>query len=475
MLFWAVDNPAPANYLLISGDRDFSNALHQLRMRRYNILLAQPQKASAPLIAAAKSVWLWTSLSAGEAALTCGESSQLSNVSTTFNTVTSQGRHYEPFQFTQPMVSNSENLSLGNPNSFNNGRLGDTKSRGKYIRNAPYQPSISRAASLPVAIQENKSNDYSYNPEHAQTKQLKIAPHEYCGGREPVVSASRSTPSFFPGNLDSSGSNGCNFVGPTQNHHMYPVRTINLPMPQPTFASDNQLVPNSHHTLGYRPLHSRPDGLGFSSATVANVPDIGKLTMSGYPNYTHNPTNFHHRPLEMSKTGSLESPNRATLNAPHKGHVTWRPRVSEFPPPSSSPMLSGTNSSNVIWGSQGCPPPSEHVQGLIGIILLALNTLKVEKIMPSEENITDCIRFGDPKHRNTDVRKALDCAIEQNMVVKQHLGAVQLYVGKNESLWKCVNTIGGSLDQYPKETWDGIQKFITSSAGRSAILASQCR
>ncbi|GFP88445.1 meiosis arrest female protein 1, partial [Phtheirospermum japonicum] len=40
MLFWAVDNPAPTNYFLISGDRDFSNALHQLRMRRYNILLA---------------------------------------------------------------------------------------------------------------------------------------------------------------------------------------------------------------------------------------------------------------------------------------------------------------------------------------------------------------------------------------------------------------------------------------------------
>ncbi|OWM72361.1 meiosis regulator and mRNA stability factor 1-like [Punica granatum] len=65
MLLWSVDNPAPANYLLISGDRDFSNALHQLSMRRYNILLAQPQQASAPLIAAAKSVWLWISLSAG--------------------------------------------------------------------------------------------------------------------------------------------------------------------------------------------------------------------------------------------------------------------------------------------------------------------------------------------------------------------------------------------------------------------------
>ncbi|KAJ6434637.1 hypothetical protein OIU84_018198 [Salix udensis] len=76
MMFWAVDNPAPANYLLISGDRDFSNALHQLRMRRYNILLAQPKAASAPLVAAAKSVWLWTSLLAGGRPLAEGELQQ---------------------------------------------------------------------------------------------------------------------------------------------------------------------------------------------------------------------------------------------------------------------------------------------------------------------------------------------------------------------------------------------------------------
>ncbi|KAM0947552.1 putative NYN domain, limkain-b1-type, meiosis regulator and mRNA stability factor 1 [Dioscorea sansibarensis] len=65
MLFWAVDNPPPANFLLISGDRDFSNALHQLRMRRYNVLLAQPPSASQALVAAAKTVWLWTSLVSG--------------------------------------------------------------------------------------------------------------------------------------------------------------------------------------------------------------------------------------------------------------------------------------------------------------------------------------------------------------------------------------------------------------------------
>nr|VDD39448.1 unnamed protein product [Brassica oleracea] len=79
MLLWAVDNPAPANFMLISGDRDFSNALHQLSMRRYTILLAQPPRASAPLVAAAKNVWLWTSLASGGPPLTSGESSRLVN------------------------------------------------------------------------------------------------------------------------------------------------------------------------------------------------------------------------------------------------------------------------------------------------------------------------------------------------------------------------------------------------------------
>ncbi|XP_013706539.2 zinc finger RNA-binding protein isoform X2 [Brassica napus] len=77
MLLWAVDNPSPANFMLISGDRDFSNALHQLSMRRYTILLAQPPRASPPLIAAAKYVWLWTCLASGGPPLTSGESSRL--------------------------------------------------------------------------------------------------------------------------------------------------------------------------------------------------------------------------------------------------------------------------------------------------------------------------------------------------------------------------------------------------------------
>ncbi|KAL1215095.1 hypothetical protein V5N11_007670 [Cardamine amara subsp. amara] len=62
MMLWAMENQAPANIMLISADRDFSYLLHKLGMKRYNILLARPEKASAPLIVAAKTVWLWRSI-----------------------------------------------------------------------------------------------------------------------------------------------------------------------------------------------------------------------------------------------------------------------------------------------------------------------------------------------------------------------------------------------------------------------------
>lgn len=67
MLFWAFDNPPPGNYLLISGDQDLSDLLHRLRMKRYDILLVRPPNASSQaLAAAAKKVWLWENLTAGE-------------------------------------------------------------------------------------------------------------------------------------------------------------------------------------------------------------------------------------------------------------------------------------------------------------------------------------------------------------------------------------------------------------------------
>ncbi|GLU07174.1 hypothetical protein SLE2022_241410 [Rubroshorea leprosula] len=487
MLFWAVDNSAPANYLLISGDRDFSNALHQLRMRRYNILLAQPNKASAALIAAAKSVWLWTTLSAGGPPLSSGESSKLANSHGTFNSEMSYNPVPEFVQYSQPTFFNSESLPFANQNSSTLGRNGDNKYKGKHIQKTPYQASISKASSAPIITQENK-NSYPYQLDHAQAKPFKKAPHEFFGGSEPAVSASKSTPNFFPSNGDLSGNNGNSFMGVPQNPHPNSFRSGNLPL-QPTVMQDNPLPPSSQNH-GFHPIPPRAEGPRFSAPPLQNMPDIGKLSMSEYPNYAQHRSNFHQRYGEEYKTSSIELPNQPSLSVQQKSHMRPTgqtvkhdpfshryPRGPDFrpPPPSPPPSMAGITPNNGLWGTQGCSPPSEYVQGLIGVILLALNTLKNEKIMPTEANITDCIRYGDPKHQNTDVRKALDNAVEQHMVVKQSLGAVQLYVGRNEKLWKCVNPIGGNPIHYPKTTWDRIQKFLTSTEGKSAIMASQCR
>ncbi|RID76804.1 hypothetical protein BRARA_B03755 [Brassica rapa] len=79
MFLWVVENPPPANIMLISGDIDFSDALHRLRMRRYNILLAHPQNISPSLVASAKTSWLWRSLllASGSSLTQCGSSGVL--------------------------------------------------------------------------------------------------------------------------------------------------------------------------------------------------------------------------------------------------------------------------------------------------------------------------------------------------------------------------------------------------------------
>ncbi|KAF5743842.1 hypothetical protein HS088_TW08G00430 [Tripterygium wilfordii] len=585
MLFWAVDNPAPANYLLISGDRDFSNALHQLRMRRYNILLAQPQKASAPLIAAAKNIWLWTNLVIGGPPLTSGESSQLLvNGDDTCNPVTSQNSLSEPIIPSRPISFNSERLSSGNQKSSVIGRIGDNKFTSKHLRKTSDLPRISRAssASVTVAVQEGKVKE---QPEHSQTKLFKNAPHEFFEKSDNSVFTSPPAPNFHPGHSDQLRSNSNNFLGNPPNHSPLPLRPNNQHVS--TFAP-----PNFQNNC-FRPVPSRPDVPRFPSAPLTGVPDVGKLNISECPNYAQNPSNFDHQIGEefIFKAGSNESPNPASLNIPQKGNIThncqgihqdinnWQFHGVEFSHPPSPAMVTGTASSdgvwvaslnipqkgnithncqgihqdmnnrrlhgvefsrppsptmvagtassngawvaslnipqkgnitqnrqgihqdmsnqqfhgvelsrppspamvagivcsNGVWGAQGHPPPSEYVQGLIGIVLLALNTLKTEKIVPTEANIMECIRYGDPKHRNTDVKKALESAIEQNMVVKQNLGSLQLYIGKHKKLWKCLNPKGGNPNVYPKAIWDVIQDFLTSSAGRSAILSSQCR
>ncbi|KAI0362708.1 DUF537-domain-containing protein [Trametes cingulata] len=59
MLTYAIDNPAPATIVLISGDRDFVYAVSVLRLRRYRVVVVAPYTAHASLRSQASVVLDW--------------------------------------------------------------------------------------------------------------------------------------------------------------------------------------------------------------------------------------------------------------------------------------------------------------------------------------------------------------------------------------------------------------------------------
>jgi hypothetical protein len=65
MFVFALDNPPPSSIMLISGNVNFSTALHILGQRGYSIILVTPKDALAALTNAAKFVWDWPSVACG--------------------------------------------------------------------------------------------------------------------------------------------------------------------------------------------------------------------------------------------------------------------------------------------------------------------------------------------------------------------------------------------------------------------------
>ncbi|OSD02824.1 hypothetical protein PYCCODRAFT_309673 [Trametes coccinea BRFM310] len=59
MLTYAIDNPAPATIILISGDRDFVYAVSVLRLRRYRVVVVAPFTAHDSLKSQATAVLDW--------------------------------------------------------------------------------------------------------------------------------------------------------------------------------------------------------------------------------------------------------------------------------------------------------------------------------------------------------------------------------------------------------------------------------
>ncbi|XP_062182347.1 uncharacterized protein LOC133886630 [Phragmites australis] len=66
LVYWIAQNPPPAHFFLISGDKDFANVLHRLRMSNYNVLLSCPDAAGSRMLrSAATFMWPWEALVKG--------------------------------------------------------------------------------------------------------------------------------------------------------------------------------------------------------------------------------------------------------------------------------------------------------------------------------------------------------------------------------------------------------------------------
>ncbi|KAI4374050.1 hypothetical protein MLD38_012094 [Melastoma candidum] len=429
MLFWAVDNPAPANYLLISGDRDFSNALHHLQMRRYNVLLAQPRNASAPLLAAAKTVWLWTTLVVGGPPLSSLE--QLGKYESVASSGTSQASSSSP----------PDSPRFENPSASAAGKGSDCKQKGKVNRKKSASDG-SNCSTAPVRPpgSENIANSYPYNAYN---------------------------PRFPPASGEPFGFPGAESCARYCLHNVYDPRFLpagmGTTMPGNTYPSWNSGDPNHVNPGSYQPLHPPPPRPNVPPERPSFPPGNRPFHAPAVP-----PPKFDFPPdASELNTSSKQANIRGPPNVwPQNGEHS-PPYGQEYSVPTSSPMVDVCNDSD--------PAQPEYIQGQIGIILLVLDILKSEMIMPTRENIVNCVRFGPANTRNADVKLGLQNALKQQMIVKQKIGKVQLFIGKNEKLWNCINPLDGDAKSYPKPLWTRMINFLATNPGRPAILASQCR
>ncbi|KAI0511576.1 hypothetical protein KFK09_012206 [Dendrobium nobile] len=496
MLFWAVDNRPPANYLLISGDRDFSNALHQLSMRRYNILLAQPRNVSQALTAAAKTVWSWTDLLAG--------GPPLSPFSiTNENGSTSETSINSAVEAKKPCDSPSSNTDMAYQKA-NVNEKGDNQVKGKQqalkiqrqqsgnksriTRNEGMQyhsgslsltgiTQISQIADKTISNTEafpKAHTNFSDNNPSIPPQTLINSPHKINGSQKPEMNQFNAREATKASTIVPYCTNGMVSVSNNFNdsqcppHLLKPLDTVHSrPYQQPvnfTYSTSHMLNCYPQSTWHNGPVFikgtarpqtgttselsskknapifrsSIPNDPSFSLGSPQIVPDISKLNIAQYPNPIHHNTFSYPKVTNISQ--SMLPCNQENMQS---NDISWNP---SGPPVVHSPM---------------------------DTILSALRILRKEKMPPTEANITDCTRYGEMNIQDFNVSKALELAVQHHLVVKHKLGDNLFYISKGESLWKCVNVMDSQI-RHSKAVCDVVLKFLSSTDGHSSMMASRC-
>ncbi|KAH9287662.1 hypothetical protein KI387_031779, partial [Taxus chinensis] len=527
MLFWAVDNPAPANYMLISGDRDFSNALHKLGQRRYNILLARPaQNVSASLTGAARNIWLWANLARGEPSLqdpvtdaeqidkkpnsnnsVNGARTELLEMRRAFSeldlkTKVSQGMQSLPgvqphtnIITTHSMESNFRDTAQFQPNWSNhmpaNG-AGHLNGQGE-SNNSLFFP----GAKPPTITSESNFALHSHASVHGTSNVIRPLSSTYCGMNVDYNNSkqitSDPTSSFNPSTKSSSfpvpqGKSYGNTRSPLQSKtspnivlnsrsNIQPQVTSNLSTDnfgaaRPRYHPQVTSSLSTDNSGGARPsfLPQVTNSLSMDNFGAARpnfhpqVPaDISGSARVSYP--------FDSRTPEQQQSFNVQATHGASNQIqqqfpPNKNShsVNFNPNIPGQELPIARRPLSLEHTSRELLGSQGSQ----------SILLHALDTLKQNMMVPTEANIEDCIKYGEMRISSVNIHEFLDKSLQLKEIVTLKAAGPSLYLPRNTQLWKCMDPLN-MHDNYPKDAWEEFRKFLSSSEGQKAMMKSEKR
>lgn len=436
MLLWALDNPPPAHFLLISGDGDFANALHRLRLKKYSILLARPDQFVKPaLLGAAKKVWFWKTLAKGQ--LAEPEVPQSTEV-VCDSTFLQKSLSHKPHQRSGSALSENTSSSLTVlANGSSPQKIGSENNAGDLtsVSESRHFISFSCPQLEGFHLQSGERRNFAMDYEMGQIANKRSA-----------NSGSRSQSSGLPSyqykdrpQIGGSFDHGASSAGIIMQSSMNPVAN----RCQPGFCAT--VIPNKTVSPFSAPSTTIPVGSGLPPPFLP----VAKISNEGLQHGMAS--------ASCDNTVGFRS-NSPTLSVP----LMSAQNIAEARP--SVPTFADDRARNTqIHAHNVC----------LSKIYSAMKTLAKDMLAPTEGNLLDCIEYWEHQPVNFDIRKTLIKATELRQVTKTMLGRgiIMYFPPDNIEPWNCVDP-GNMQYTYSDDTWCALRQFLLYCEDHNSFLRS---
>lgn len=424
MLFWALDNSPPAHFLLISGDGDFANALHRLRLKGYDILLARPDQAVKPaLLGAATSIWYWTDVAKGqilgpeEPKQSCEESYGRFPPSTVRND-----------EFLNVNLSRQRSLPevSGQHSTFLSGASGMSKDdEGIQSGNrkiAPSQESDGRN------ITSSKVSNPQPHHHRSQRNNLSVDEREILNNKKDTSVAGSAHDWVSDWNTNSSI--------PCEDTRWLNEDSFKL---EPKFQADEDW---KRKWVSHAPASSSAKKAEFLSSK--HVGNLG------------------HQPLRL---GEMTPGDKQGIPLGSSNKISDHTKA-----------LATTLPMSTVIDHTPCLS-QDAIRAYSSSMSKVMNTfeiLKLDGLLPTQGHLQDCLCYWDKQRGKVNLKKILDQAVNWQHIVKVLAGerAFTYFLPLNTQLWKCYN-IYGTIYAFSDDLWNEFHQFLCCSKNWQFFVHSQ--